>query len=102
MNRVKIPIPLMAVVVSVVAFIMSWSIYGSGLSIALLPDAAKSFVTPANASIDSWNEFALENGISPTVLTPITINRETPSVESQDVLNSSAEAPSTDNSASAE
>lgn len=102
MDRVKMPVSLIAVVISVVVFIMSWNVYGLGLSIAMFPDAAKSLVTPASELIDSWNELALENGISPTVLTPITINREMTLVQLQDALDSSMEAPLAGNSASAE
>ncbi len=74
MSRVKIPISIIAVAISIFMFVLSWNAYGSGLSIALLPDAAKSFVAPANSAIDAWNAFAAENGVKAVVTEPIVLN----------------------------
>ena len=77
MSRVKVPLTLIAVVVSTIMFIVSWNVFGSGIATTLLPDTAKTFIEPANNAINDWNTFASENGIGVVVTTPIVLDETT-------------------------
>lgn len=96
MSKRKVLITLSAVFAAVVAFVLSWSIYSSKISVALLPDAAESFATSMNTTIESWNKFATENGINTVASTPVILERNASAEQSAEATDDSLETQPTD------
>ncbi len=102
MRKARIPVSLIAIVVSVAMFLLSWGVYNSGLSTALLPDIEKMFVDPANSAIGTWNAFADENGVKVVVTDSIVLGGASSAAQPDGTADAEPEAAPVDDMSSAE